>query len=209
MRRHPEVPFWISVGDLADDDGPTSRSRRRSTGSRGTTRTSTSSNRDGFPEPSSHHKPAWRDSRNRDRRAGRHAGAYGVRDARRRTAASSKIGRAATELADKRRHFVREEVEACKRFRRRCVHDARSGSPYRVEGRRPRHDAGRRRSTKCWQPCAAPAPVRASPSVTQQDASGRPFGRARPGLVVVSAHRHDDVGLLERADAVELDAHAL
>ena len=43
MARHPEVAFWVCPGDLASDARRVSRSRaRRSTGSRATTKTSTS-----------------------------------------------------------------------------------------------------------------------------------------------------------------------
>ena len=43
MRGHPDVPFWLCVGDLASRAGVYPNRRRRSTGSRATTRTSTES----------------------------------------------------------------------------------------------------------------------------------------------------------------------
>ena len=46
MARHPDVPFWLCVGDVGEPRRRVSASpRRRSTGSRATTRTSTASTR--------------------------------------------------------------------------------------------------------------------------------------------------------------------
>ena len=98
------------------------------------------------PRPALHpERQTLRDDRGpARRRARRHVRADVVRDARRRTLPHPKKGTAkATELADRRRHFVREEVEACKRLRgRRRLPDPRGAA---AVSRRPGRgiDAGK------------------------------------------------------------------
>ena len=41
MARHPDVPLWVQVGDVASNDGRVLHAAARSTGSRATTRIST------------------------------------------------------------------------------------------------------------------------------------------------------------------------
>lgn len=148
MERHPDVPFWLCVGDLASSTGA-------------------------YPEP-----PAplyWIKGNNEqfDRIAAWEAGRDPVRNLhfiRNGTACSvgpltvaglggtfapTWFDTAAAALPhtpkdDKRRHFVREEVEACKRLRDVDIlltHEAPrpfivTGDP-RPGGRPRRHDAGR------------------------------------------------------------------
>ena len=160
MARHPDVAFWLCVGDVADAAGATSRSTRRSTGSRATTRTSTRL-RPAICRPASTTFATARlhdDRRAARRRPRRHVRADDVRDAGGESAASRK-GHAARRPSwpISRRHFVREEVEACKALRGVDVlltHEA--PRPFRVsaDGRRGAMTPARRRSTKCSRRCS-------------------------------------------------------
>jgi Icc-related predicted phosphoesterase len=123
VARHPEIPFWLCVGDIADEHG-----RYESIGARVYWIHGNNDNFDAIAAhdvaPDLHHidngtfveivhhgtpvvkvaglggtfAPTWSETRAAD-------------------LPHPKKGTAkATELADKRRHFVREEVEACKRL---------------------------------------------------------------------------------------------
>ena len=92
----------------------------------------------------------------------------------------------ATELADKRRHFVREEVEACKALRDVDVfltHEA--PRPYFAGSGTRRIDAGK---TPINEVLAAMQPrlhlFGHHHRFTEQDARGRPIGRPRSGVAV-------------------------
>ena len=123
----PTLPFWICASAISPTTrGATSRSTRRSTGSRATTRTSTRSR----PAICRRTCITFPNGVVTDRSTGlRVAGLGGtfaptlVRHAGSRSAASEEgHARRRPSSADKRRHFVREEVEACK------AHDATSTS---------------------------------------------------------------------------------
>jgi len=152
MTRHPEVPFWISVGDLADDNG-----RYEPVGAplywiKG--------NNENFDTIAAGSLP-------KDLRFLPNAEAVTIDGVRvvglGGTFAPSwyetppdalphprKSSARATELADKRRHFVKAEVDRCRAMTGIDVflsHEA--ARPYRVHGTRG-PDAGKRQSTKCW-----------------------------------------------------------
>ncbi len=160
MRRHPEVPFWISVGDLADDDGHYQPVDAPLYWIKGNNENfDPIESRRSAREASLHdERPDGRARRRARCGAGRHVCADVVRD--RLLPICHTPRRAsprATSLADKRRHFVREEVEACQALReRRCVPDATKRHA-RISSEAVPDVAvstpGRRRSTKCWRPC--------------------------------------------------------
>ena len=144
MSRHPDVPFWISVGDLADDEGRYQAVDAPLYWIKG--------NNENFDVIAEGNLPASL----RFLENGRVVEVDGVRVAGLggtfaptwyNTAASAlphpRKGTArATALADKRRHFVKEEVDRAKALEGVDVlmsHEA--ARPYRVGNRRP--DAGR------------------------------------------------------------------
>ena len=116
MRRHPEVPFWISVGDLADDEGNYQAVATPLYWIKG--------NNENFDLIGSGRLPQnlhWIAQAGVTRTHGISIAGLGgtlaptwyetpAADLPHPTKASPR----ATALADKRRHFVREEVEACK-----------------------------------------------------------------------------------------------
>jgi Icc-related predicted phosphoesterase len=116
MRRHPEVPFWISVGDLADDEGNYQPVATPLYWIKG--------NNENFDLIGSGRLPQnlhWIAQAGVTRTHGISIAGLGgtlaptwyetpAADLPHPTKASPR----ATALADKRRHFVREEVEACK-----------------------------------------------------------------------------------------------
>ena len=125
MTRHPDVPLWVSVGDVASNDGEYSRRSRRCTGSRATTRTSTSlrrrwpgGRRAGTALPAQRRSVAGGALARRGAR--RHVRAELVSHAGGGAAAVARAENGGTSLKlgksrdDKRRHFVRDEVVACK-----------------------------------------------------------------------------------------------
>ncbi|MGH9411861.1 MAG: metallophosphoesterase family protein [Vicinamibacterales bacterium] len=147
IARHPGVPFWLSVGDLADEEG-----RYEPLGApvyfiHG--------NNDNFDAIAAGHLPAdlHHIANGTSVRIGERLTVAGLggtfaptwygtpaRDLPHPTRSS----RRATALADKRRHFVREEVEACERMTRIDIlltHEA--ATPFRPlpGGRGP--DAGK------------------------------------------------------------------
>ena len=147
VAKHPEIPFWLCVGDLATDDG-----RYESVGApvywiHG--------NNDNFDAIASgdlprdlHHIPNGTLVEIAGLRVAGLGGTFAPTwyDTPASDLPHPRKGSAkATELADKRRHFVREEVEACKSLRGADVlmtHEA--ASPFRPfpGGRGP--DAGKR-----------------------------------------------------------------
>jgi Icc-related predicted phosphoesterase len=148
MRRHPDIPFWVSVGDLADDEGRYHQVAAPLYWIKGNNESfdviasdRLPENLHWIPQGTATHvdgisiaglggtlAPTWYD-----------------------TPASAlphprKASAAATALADKRRHFVREEVEACKAMRDIDIfmtHEA--PRPYFVGGQAGRRgmDAGK------------------------------------------------------------------
>jgi Icc-related predicted phosphoesterase len=116
MRRHPDVPFWISVGDLADDEGNYQAVATPLYWIKG--------NNENFDLIGSGRLPQnlhWIAQAGVTRTHGISIAGLGgtlaptwyeapAADLPHPTKASPR----ATALADKRRHFVREEVEACK-----------------------------------------------------------------------------------------------
>ena len=118
MARHPEVAFWVCPGDLAAEDGDVSAAARAALLDQGQQRRlrfrrRAARRRRYASEPSLHSKRDFRASaRVRARGAGRDARARrGSRDATRRTRAARE---SPPRQDDKRRHFVHEEVDACK-----------------------------------------------------------------------------------------------
>jgi uncharacterized protein len=144
MVRHADVPFWLCVGDLADDQGRYHAVERPLYWIKG--------NNENFDRIASSDLPeSLRFLPN-----GELAVIDGLRVAglggtfaptcyetpARDLPHPRKGTERATALADKRRHFVREEVDRCKRLERLDVfltHEA--ARPYRVRGKGP--DAGK------------------------------------------------------------------
>ena len=206
MKRHPDVPLWVSVGDVASNDGEyftpiaplywikgnnedfdviargdrgRSRPRRRCT----TCRTAGRIRSDRGASPR---------SAARSRRAGitrrRRAAAVARAQAPRRP--SLKLGKSRD---DKRRHFVRDEVLAVQgAHEHRAVSDARGAASVLSGG--PPHRRGQDRAQRRARvDAAAAAPVRPSPRVHRFDPPGRPLDRPRRRHEVVSADRRRDV----------------
>jgi hypothetical protein len=155
VARHPEVPFWLCVGDLAADDPSTSLGAGGRYEAVGAPVYWIHGNNDNFDLIASGDLPSdlhHIDNGTAIQIAPVHVAGLGGTFAPTwyETPASElphpKKGSAkATVLADKRRHFVREEVEACKRLSGIDVflsHEA--ASPFRPfpGGRGP--DAGKR-----------------------------------------------------------------
>jgi hypothetical protein len=173
VARHPEIPFWLCVGDIADEHG-----RYESLGARVYWIHGNNDNfdviaADNLPQDLFHiANGSTVEILHQGEPIVEVAGLGGTfAPTWYETAAADlphpKKGTAkATELADKRRHFVRAEVEACKMLRGIVdvfmSHEA--AKPFRPfpGGRGP--TPARRKSTRCSPPCAPPAPVRAPPS---------------------------------------------
>ena len=147
VARHPEIPFWLCVGDLATDLG-----RYEAVGApvywiHGNNDNFDAIASDDLP-PDLHHIPNGTAIEIRGLRVAGLGGTFAPTwyDTPAADLPHPKKGSAkATELADKRRHFVREEVEACARLASVDVlmtHEA--ASPFRAfpGGRGP--DAGKR-----------------------------------------------------------------
>jgi Icc-related predicted phosphoesterase len=120
MERHPEIPFWVCVGDVADAEGRYEAFAAPLHFIKG--------NNDGFdtiaagglPE-NLHYLPNAASRTIGDVRVAGLGGTFAPSwfDTPAVALPHPRKGtKTATELADKRRHFVREEVEACKRLNR-------------------------------------------------------------------------------------------
>ena len=144
MSRHPGVPIWVSVGDLADDRGRYEAVPSPLFWIKG--------NNENFDAIASGDLPDGLRFLNNGQLVEidglRVAGVGGTfAPTWYETAASAlphprKGTERATALADKRRHFVKEEVDRCKGFDRLDLflsHEA--ARPYRVRGKGP--DAGK------------------------------------------------------------------
>ena len=119
MRQHPDVPFWLCVGDLADADGRYEAVQAPLYWIKGNNEDFDAIAGGAFPSGLCHLPNAQEVDVGGIRVAGLggtlaptwyETPAGDLPHPRKGTAR-------ATELADKRRHFVREEVEACKRMR--------------------------------------------------------------------------------------------
>jgi Icc-related predicted phosphoesterase len=119
MRQHPDVPFWLCVGDLADADGRYEAVDAPLYWIKGNNENFEAIAAGTFP-PGLCHLP---NAQEIDVGAIRVAGLGGTLAPTWYETPAAELphprkGTArATELADKRRHFVREEVDACKRMR--------------------------------------------------------------------------------------------
>lgn len=119
MRKHPDVPFWLCVGDLADADGRYEAVDAPLYWIKGNNEDFDAIAAGAFPSGLCHIANAQEVEVGEIRVAGLggtlaptwyETPAADLPHPRKGTAR-------ATELADKRRHFVREEVDACKRMR--------------------------------------------------------------------------------------------
>jgi Icc-related predicted phosphoesterase len=142
MARHPEVPFWVCVGDLADEQGRYEAVERPLYWIKGNNENFDLIAAGSFPA-NLHHIP---NAASVERSGVRIAGLGGTfAPTWYETPAADlphpKKGSAkATEVADKRRHFVREEVAACSAMRGvdlLLTHEA--ARPFRIQ----RLDAGK------------------------------------------------------------------
>jgi Icc-related predicted phosphoesterase len=146
MSRHPEVPFWLCVGDVADADGryeslpaPMYWIKGNNENFDAIAASALPANLHFLPNA----QPAEIDGLNVVGLGGTFAPTWYETPAR--DLPHPKKGTAkATEVADKRRHFVRGEVDACKRLRGIDVflsHEA--PRPYWAGGQGRRNDAGK------------------------------------------------------------------
>jgi uncharacterized protein len=148
MGRHPEVPFWLCVGDVADAAGEYEAFGRPLYWIKGNNenfdRIAAGTLPDGL-----HYIPNGSEVSIGGLRVAGLGGTFAptmydiLPDALPHPVKGTPK---ATELADRRRHFVRAEVDACKRLRGVDVlltHEA--PRPFRIEaaGRRPGNDAGK------------------------------------------------------------------
>jgi len=148
MDRHPDVPFWLCVGDVADADGgyePVAAPLYWIKGNNENFDRITAGN---LP-PRLHHIPNGSATRIGDLTVAGLGGTFAptMYEVAPGELPHPKKGTAkATELADRRRHFVRAEVEACKRLQGIDVfltHEA--PRPFRISNAagRPGNDAGK------------------------------------------------------------------
>lgn len=119
MLRHPEVPFWLCVGDVADDEGHYAAMPAPMYWIKGNNENFDAIAAGAFPE-NVHFLP---NARPRSI-GGIHVVGLGgtLAPTLYQTAAADlphpkKGSPKATQLADRRRHFVREEVDACRALR--------------------------------------------------------------------------------------------
>ncbi|MDQ3211613.1 MAG: metallophosphoesterase [Acidobacteriota bacterium] len=149
IERHADVPFWLCVGDVADDDGAYEPIGAALYWIKGNNENFDAIAADDFP-PDFHHIPNGSEATVGDLRIAGLGGTFAptMFELAPGDLPHPKKGTAkATALADRRRHFVRTEVESCKRLPRGVdillTHEA--PSPFQVTafaGRRP-NDAGK------------------------------------------------------------------
>jgi uncharacterized protein len=147
MERHPDVPFWLCVGDVADDEGRYEPFPSPLYWIKGNNESFDAIADGAFPA-NLHYVPNAR-----LQTLGGNVRVVGLGGTLAPTwydmpAAElphpKKASRKATEMADKRRHFVREEVDACKALRDVDVfltHEA--PRPYFAGSGPRRNDAGK------------------------------------------------------------------
>ena len=119
MARHPEVPFWLCVGDVADDQGRYEALPAPLYWIKGNNENFDVIDARGLPE-NLHYVPNGGVVELAGIRVGGMGGTFAPTWFETPAAAlphPRKGSAKATELADKRRHFVREDVEACKALR--------------------------------------------------------------------------------------------
>jgi Icc-related predicted phosphoesterase len=146
MRQHPDIPFWVCVGDVADDDGRYEPLDAPLYWIKG--------NNENFDLIAAgdlpvglHYLPNGTVQRIDGLAVAGLGGTFAptMYDTRAAELPHPKKGSAkATELADRRRHFVREEVEACKAMREvdlLLTHEA--PRPFRVGPAGRGNDAGK------------------------------------------------------------------
>ena len=146
MERHPDVPFWVCVGDLADDRGRYEAVPAPLYWIKGNNENFDTIERAAFPK-NLHYLP---NAVPIEIEGVRLAGLGGTLAPTWYEMPAAKLphpvrgSSKATELADKRRHFVREEVESCRVLRGIDVfmsHEA--PRPYFAGGGSRRNDAGK------------------------------------------------------------------
>ena len=202
MARHPDVPFWVQVGDVASNDGEyftplaplyfiKGNNEDFDVIADGDGRAAAGAE----PALSAERRPASSSGRGASRRSAARSRRAGTtrrpprcrrRRGRRAASASVKLGKSRD---DKRRHFVRDEVVACKALAGIDVfltHEAPrpfypAGPPHR------RGQDGDQRSAR--GDAAAAAPLRPPPRVHRLGAAGRPVDRPRSRDQVVPPHR--------------------
>jgi predicted phosphodiesterase len=146
MERHPDLPFWLCVGDVADDQGRYEPLPAPLHWIKGNNENYDSIAAAVFPG-NLHYLPNGVAVDIHGIRVAGLGGTFAptVYDARAADLPHPRKGTGkATELADKRRHFVREEVEACKALRGVDVfltHEA--ARPYFAATGPRRNDAGK------------------------------------------------------------------
>jgi len=148
MQRHPEVPFWLCVGDVADAGGAYEAFGAPLYWIKGNNEDFNRIAAGDFP-PGLHHIPNGSATTIGGLRVAGLGGTFAptMYEVAPGELPHPKKGTAkATELADRRRHFVRAEVEACSRLRDVDIlltHEA--PRPFRVSapGGRPANDAGK------------------------------------------------------------------
>ena len=205
MQRHADVPLWVCVGDVASNDGEYFAPQAPLYFIKG--------NNEDFdvlalavrgqpPAPTLHYMPnggphivgPWRVAALGGTFApswyNTAASALPPSKGRKMSAGSLKLGKSRD---DKRRHFVRDEVLACKALSKIdlfLTHEA--PRPFYPQGRRidAGQDGAQRRAGGDE---AAAAPVRPPPRVHRHRAAGRPLDRPRHRDQVVSARRRRDV----------------
>lgn len=200
MDRHADVPLWVQVGDVASNDGEYFTPLRPLYWIKG--------NNEDFdviaealdgrpPSPTLHYlrnggphlvgpwtvaalggtfAPSWY-----------HTPASALPPSRGRwvAGASVKLGKSRD---DKRRHFVRDEVTACKTLTNRRLPHPRSAAA--VPPRRPAHRRGEDRHQRSAHFDVSPAaPLRPSPRIHRFGATGCSVHRPRCRHQVIPAHR--------------------
>jgi len=146
MSRHPDVPFWLCVGDLADGEGRYQALPAPLYWIKGNNENFDVIDAGVFPG-NLHYLPNGRLSEIGGIRVAGLGGTFAPSwyDTVAASLPHPRKGSAkATELADKRRHFVREEVEACRTLQAVDVlltHEA--PRPYFAGGGPRRNDAGK------------------------------------------------------------------
>ena len=146
MERHPEVPFWVCVGDVADDQGRYEALPAPVFWIKGNNENFDTIAAGAFPD-NLHYVPNGQMTEIQGVRIAGLGGTFAP--TLYETAAADlphpvKASAKATVLADRRRHFVREEVDACKAMRGVDIlltHEA--ARPYFAGSGPRRNDAGK------------------------------------------------------------------
>ena len=146
MRQHPDIPFWVCVGDVADAAGHYEPFDVPLYWIKGNNENFDLIASGDLP-PGLHHIPSGTAQRIDSLRVAGLGGTFAPTMYEVRAAElphPRKSSAKATELADRRRHFVREEVDACKAMRGidlLLTHEA--PRPFRAGSGPRRNDAGK------------------------------------------------------------------